>query len=252
MWLVCFAIALADPAPYAGEQMAWEVRFGEVVAGAAWTSASTEGDALILEAGARNAPWYARLYTLDDALRSTWVPGEGSRRYQTRSREGDFHRDDDMRLTPAGITVDHDQKFEHGDRTWTDTYPASPQAEDPLSALYRARHLPGDGPWSYPVFTGRKTADLHVEPLGAAELESVFGPVDTLVIALRSGARPELGARGAFVLWLTDDDRRVPVRAELTLPVGRLRAELVGYRAPDGQIWGTPEPAALEASQPSH
>lgn len=232
------ALAPSAPQQFVGEILVWEIGYAGVTAGTAWARASASGEALTLEGGCQNASWYAAIYSIDDFVRSTWAPGEGSRRYETRFREGGFHQDQDMRLGAEGVEVWRHQRFDEGWRDWTDRYPPSPGAEDPVSALYRLRGLSGEGPWVWPVFTGRKTAPLRVDRLGHAVEDTLFGARPVSLYSLRADHDGDIKQRGRFELSLTDDPRHVPVRAVLHSNLGPIRAELVGYQSATGERFG--------------
>src|SRR5688572_18625414 len=106
--------ALAAPS-FVGEKLRWDIAFAGVTGGQAWAEVVPGADGAVhIEAGAKNADWYERVYSIDDFVRSPWVPGAGSRRYETRFREGRFQQDQDMRLTPSGVSVWRKQRFEEG------------------------------------------------------------------------------------------------------------------------------------------
>ena len=216
-----------------GEWMSWDITYAGVVAGSAWAEATWREDHYELTGGCQNAPWYEAIYTLDDFVRSTWVPGEGSRRYETRFREGGFHQDQDMVLAADGFTVWRHQEIDGEWRDWSTPYPASIGAEDPVSAIYALRRATGDGPWTWPVFSGKETWPLLVEVVEAAALDAVLATVAVDVLELRVAHEGDIEQRGRFRVYVTDDARRVPVRVTVGSSVGTFRADLTGYRAPE-------------------
>ena len=182
--LLLAAAALAGP-PLPGERLRWQVRYAGVAAGEAWAEARADPLGMVVEAGCKNAPWYASIYTMSDLVWSTFSPGQGSLRYQTRFREGGFHQDQDMRLYPDRVEVWRSQRIDGAWKEWTDTYAASPGAEDPISAMYALRDLPGEGPWTASVWTGKKTISLSILPRGRTVLDTVFGAVNVSVLELQ-------------------------------------------------------------------
>ena len=218
-----------------GETIRWEIQFAGVTGGYAWSEVVTgEGGAVKIEAGARSADWYARLYPIDDFTRSTWVPGHGSLRYETRFREGRFHQDQDMQFADDAITVARRLDFEDdGWREWSTPYPPSPGAEDPVSAIYALRLLSGDGPWAYPVFSGDKSWPLQVELVRRDHIDNTpIGPVDVLVLSLSTAHEGDWEQRGGFLMFVTDDERRIPVRFVVKTNIGAIRANMVEYKPP--------------------
>lgn len=238
MWLLLLALlspARASPS-FVGEKLTWAVRYLGVVGGWAWAEVKPGKDGAVqVVCGAKNADWYARFYTIDDRVESTWVPGVGSRRYVAHFREGRFHQDEDMHLDATGFSVQRHQEFDAGWKTWTTVYPAVPGAQDPVSAIYEIRRGvdDGDGPWTWPVFSGKETWPFVVSVTGREVLDDTpIGPVPTRIYKLRTAHRGMLEQKGRFLLWLTDDDRRIPVRMVVRTNFGSIRADLVEYRAP--------------------
>lgn len=240
--LVRPAMAQDPVADFHGERVVWEVRYAGVVAGTAWASSEAgEGGTLVLEGGARNAPWYGKLYSIDDYVKSTWLPGMGSQRYETRFREGGFHQDQDMRLDALGFDVWRKQRIDGEWKEWTKHYTSTPGAEDPISAIHRLRLLQDEAlapteigmGWTFPVFSGDKTWPLlvTVEEKGSLETEAL-GTVPVRVLELRTMHKGMLEQRGNFRIWLTDDARRIPVKMVVKTNFGAIRVDLLEYQAP--------------------
>lgn len=219
-----------------GEALRFEIRYAGVVGGTAWLRSSALDDERVrIEAGAQNAPWYAALYTLDDLVVSTWRRGAGSQRYETRFREGRFHQDQDMRLDGDPFTVWRNSEGDEGWAESTSSYAAHPGAQDPLSAIYALRDHLEEGPFELPVFSGKKTWPLRVEPTGTEVLKDTpLGTVTARVLELKTRHEGDWEQRGRFVLYVTDDPRRIPLRAVIRTNVGPVRADLIAYQAPDG------------------
>ena len=233
VWLLYGALARAGD--LGGERMRWEVSYAGMVAGEAWAEAKVDGGTLLLSGGAKNADWYEPFYKIDDWVQSTWVPGQGSLRYETRFREGHFHQDQDMRFEEGGIEVARRQLKTDGWKEWTTPYPAAPGAEDPVSAMYALRALEGDGPWTIQVFSGKKSWPLSVEPVERATIDTIFGKdTPVRVVELKSLHEGDVKQRGRFFVTLTDDERRIPVRAVIKTNIGSIKADLVSYAAPTG------------------
>lgn len=223
---------------FTGEYMRWEIKYMGVTGGfaEAWTEAG-EGGAMVTTGIARNAPWYERIYSIDDRVRSTWDPAGGASAYDTWFREGKFQQDQEMRLSDEGIHVDRRQLGDEGWREWSNDYPAHPRAEDPVSAFFRLRMMDLATTQRFPVFSGRRVWTLEVVPHEQERLkDSALGPTDTLVVELRTAHEGDLEQRGRFLLWVTDDARRVPVRMVVKTNVGNIRADLVAYEAPGAVV----------------
>jgi hypothetical protein len=231
--LLLLWLSLALALPFEGEEMGWELRYLGVLAGAASARAEAVPSApgqLLISGEAQTAPWYEQIYRLHDRVVSTCLPGQRSLRYQTSFREGNFHQDQDMWLDPLGFRVHVGQRLKEGWKEWDKSYPGREGVEDPVSALYRMRLLRGEGPWRFPVFSGDRTWTLQVRPLGRERLEeTAMGPVDTLLVELETAHKGEIEQRGRFLVWMTEESARVPVRAEVRANIGTIRADLVRF-----------------------
>jgi len=230
------------PRSFDGERITWQVRYAGLNAGTAWAEASESADGrLVIEGGARNAPWYGKLFSIDDFVRSTSRQGDGSLRYETRFREGGFHQDQDMQRTDAGFVVQRGQRIDDEWRQWERSYDSTPGCEDPISAVHRLRTLAdaelqpldeGRG-WSFPVFSGDRTWPLIVTWTDTETVDAgPLGAVQARVLDLHTGHRGMLEQRGRFRVWLTDDDARVPVKLVVKSNFGAIRALLADYRPP--------------------
>lgn len=226
------------PLAFEGEYLRWEIKYMGVTGGfaEAWTEAGEDGR-LVTTGIAQNAPWYAKIYTLDDRVRSTWDPAGGSSAYDTWFREGKFQQDQEMRLGADAITVQDRILREDGWKEWQHEYPAHPGAEDPVSAFFRLRMMDLATAQRFPVFSGKRTWTLEVVPRKTERLKTAaFGPVDTQLVELRTAHEGDLEQKGRFLLWVTDDARRVPVRMVVKTNLGPIRADLVAYEAPGAVV----------------
>jgi len=222
--------ASAGGLPFVGERLEWELRYAGVSAGSAWAEARSVEQGLQFEAGCQSASWYDAIYTVSDWVRSTWTPGRGSSRYETRFREGSFHQDQDMHLRADGVEVWRNLERDGVWRESTSRYPAALNAEDPVSALYVLRTLDGEGPWVFTVWNGKKALHVTVAPGPETTLSTAFGSLPARPVSLNVPHEGQVEQKGTFTVWLGEDPAHLPLRAELKANVGTFRADLVRYR----------------------
>ena len=67
---------------------------------------------------------------------------------------------------------------------------------------------------------------MCVRTLGKTPL----GTIEVLILELVTAHEGEVEQKGQMQLWVTDDTRRIPVRAIVRTNVGPIRADLVQYR----------------------
>ena len=237
--LVSTPTVAAEGLPFGvGERIRWSVTYMKVQAGQAWVQVDgAEDGALGISGGAKNAAWYGRFYTIDDQVDSLWDPrGPGSLRYVTRFREGSFHQDQHMDIGTEEIRVQREQRFSEGWRSWEDSYPGTGRAvEDPTTAFFRVRMLALDSgqTYSFPVFSGRETWELRVEVEPRTSMETVLGELQVIPVRVFTKHQGDLEQKGRIVLFLSDDARRIPVRAVMQTNVGPIRADLISYTPAD-------------------
>ncbi len=232
--LVAATTASAADAPFgAGERLAFRISYLHLLAGRAWLSVEAgEGGATTLRflEEARSEGFFAWLFhfRVDDHAVAEWDPDTGcSWGIEKHLREGRASREQVVRFDPeAGVATVRDPKI---DATRFDVEPC---VLDVLSALYvaRIRGVSEAEPLYLPVFDNGKHYRLGVRFVrrDVLDLPPPLGRgVATIVV------EPQLlEGTGLFVkkgklqLWLTDDERRIPVRMRSKVPVGSVSADL--------------------------
>jgi hypothetical protein len=141
-------------------------------------------------------------------------------------------------LREGRYRVDQQVRFDHvrAVATYQDGREASisPGAFDVLAAFYRVRTMPLQPGQRFFLEShdNRRNFPLRVTVLRRERVETPAGTFDCLVVepTLRSGAF--FKNEGKLTIWLTDDDRRMPVLMRSKLPIGAISVELTEYRRP--------------------
>ncbi|MGB9594948.1 MAG: DUF3108 domain-containing protein [Candidatus Poribacteria bacterium] len=91
--------------------------------------------------------------------------------------------------------------------------------QDELSMLYliRLRKIEVGNEYEFSAIVGSKVYNIVVQVLRTEEIKTVFGKTKTMV--LRSMPKDAL-------LWITNDENRIPVRLEINTKIGKLVADL--------------------------
>jgi len=152
-------------------------------------------------------------------------------KFEQHIREGTYRRD---------FVAEFDQ-VNHIARTTEGNFPIPPYVHDILSAFYYARTLdysgmkPGDQIQLYNFYKD-KSHDLGVKFLGRQELEVEAGTFRTIVVEplVREGGL--FKAEGRIVIWLTDDERKLPVRVNTKVIIGSIDTELREYAGLAGPL----------------
>ena len=117
------------------------------------------------------------------------------------------------------------------------THEVPRDVHDLASALLalRARPPAPGGRVEIPVFWGGDLFTLGAEGEGTELVDTPAGRFDTLRIKLRLGFTDRFRTDRDSHLWLSNDARRIPVKASADFAVGNVTATLVAYR-PGGQL----------------
>jgi hypothetical protein len=185
---------------------------------------------IVAEAGATGV--VGRLYHLRyraDTLfnTATLAPWRGS----IYTEEGRRRRTHITRFHPADATGEYEVRGS-SDRIKTLDLPRG--AQDALSALYCYRALP-DFPRGRPGMTVTDGGDLftvQVSVDGRELLETPLGTFDTWRITSRLIDEKGKPHGRTVVFWFSDDERRLPVRVRVDLPVGALTVTLESATLP--------------------
>jgi len=103
---------------------------------------------------------------------------------------------------------------------------------DSLSSFYLVRTMPLRVGQSVHLntFSNGKTYDVEVQVLRREKLEAYWGTVDTLVLQPLMRFQEILRQKGDVLIWVTDDERRIPIRMMTAIKVGSIEAKLIDVK----------------------
>jgi hypothetical protein len=107
------------------------------------------------------------------------------------------------------------------------------RVQDSLSSFYILRTLPLHVGQSIYLntFSNGKTYDVEVQILRREKVEAYWGPVDALVVRPLMRFEEILRQKGDVLIWVTDDDRRLPIRMKTAIKVGSIEATLIDVKS---------------------
>lgn len=213
----------------AGESLRFNVRYGIIHAGDAWLEVPRvrdwQGHGIYeLVARAQSNSFFDKVYKVRNRIESWWDhDGRFSRRYLEDRREGRYRQKTD-------IQFDADRREAH----YLDgqVFPVPPRVQDALSAFYYARTqaLPLGGSFVFDYHASRKSQPLLVKVLGRERVSVPAGTFDCVAIEPILKAGGIFKNTGRLVIWLTDDERRMPVLMKSKVLIGSIDAVLVEAR----------------------
>jgi hypothetical protein len=108
---------------------------------------------------------------------------------------------------------------------------------DLASALLelRMRPLARGATYDFPVFSGSDTFVLRAEVEGDELLSTPAGRFQTMRVRVRLGFKDKFQTKRDAHVWISTDERRIPVRMSAEFAVGTVTATLTAYR-PGSQV----------------
>lgn len=157
-----------------------------------------------------------------------------------------YHRKDQLEGDREGqISVYFDwqsqqvQYFNYGEGR--DPVEISPSTFDPLSIMYAFRNVPIDGESSVTIHVtdGQKYMPVDVKILGRESVTTMLGTFDCIKVEPNIeglGGVFRKSPNASIHLWITNDDRRIPVLLASSVSVGEFSAELIQIDRPEGRV----------------
>lgn len=85
-------------------------------------------------------------------------------------------------------------------------------------------------------FFDRETHELSVKILGRQRVTVDAGTFDCVVIEPIIVSGSPFAFKGRLLMWMTADDRKIPVKVSTQIPIGSIDAKLTSYRGTRGAI----------------
>ena len=208
-----------------GESLRFSVQYGFIHAGSAWLEVPEIVEwngrpSYRLVARADSNGFFSKMYKVRNRIESLWdVEGRYSSRYFEDRHEGKFHANDTITFAGSPLQA----HYKNGQ-----TFDLAGPVQDALSSFYyfRTQPLPVGGSITFDYHASRKTAPLEVKVLGRQNIKTPAGRFDCLVIEPILKAGGIFKNKGRLVIWLTDDERRIPVMMRSKVLIGSISVVL--------------------------
>lgn len=220
-----------------GERLVFDVGYSFITAGEAVMSipkldTAFGRDCYQVLFTVHSTPSFSWIYKVDDRY-ETILDKEGifPWRFSQRIREGKYSRDYDAVLDQ----VNHVAITEGG------TFPIPPYIQDVVSAFYFVRTMdftssrPGERTILY-NFTKDTSYTLAVKFLGRQQIKVDAGTFRCVIVEPLIQEGGLFKSEGRVIIWLTDDERKIPVKVSTKVVVGSIDAELREYSGVAGPI----------------
>jgi len=237
--VLLFALGILSLTPctlHASENFLYDLTWMGIKAGEARLEFIEDGGSLRIVSRAESAKWLSLFYRVDDRVESVLVkkdnPEEGAAarwvasRYRLKIREGRHRRDKEVVFDPANGTVLYLNHLQNKKKI----YPVPENTFDPLSGFFllRKRRLEVDRPVHVTIFDSSKVWDVKVDVLRREDVDTPAGRFRTVVVKPNMKSEGIFDRKGDIYIYLTDDERHIPVLIRTKVAVGYIEAELVG------------------------
>ncbi|MGA3244723.1 MAG: DUF3108 domain-containing protein [Bacteroidota bacterium] len=175
---------------------------------------------------------FAWIYKVDDRYETALdIHGVFPWHFTQKVREGSFNRD-------FNAWFDQVKNIAY---TSTKQYPIPPYVHDAVSAFYFIRTLDysksrvGEKIMLQNFFRDT-TYNLAVKFLGRQRISVDAGTFDCIIVEPLMKEGGLFKSEGRVIIWLTDDERKIPVKVSTKVIVGSINAELREYSGINGPI----------------
>jgi hypothetical protein len=220
-----------------GERLVFDVSYGPITAGEAIMAIPRHEmirgrTTHRIEFAVNSLPSFDWIYTVRDRyLTFVDIEAIAPLRFEQHISEGTYRYDFTAEFDPP-------TRLAH---TTQGSYPIPEYVYDILSAFYYARILDYStmkaGDFVMLNNFHKDTAyDLRVKFLGRQELEVAAGTFNALVVEPLIMEGGLFKAEGRIVIWLTDDERKMPIRVNTKVVIGSIDVELKEYSGLIGPV----------------
>jgi hypothetical protein len=231
--VVLFGGSSADAiSPAIPEVLNYDLTWTGIKAGEASLAIRQNGEEIAITSTARSVKWVSVFYTVNDIAESRLhknekIPGIGRPvNYRLNIREGRHRKNKEVIFDPAAqkaVYVDHLENERK-------EFEIPPSVLDPLSSFYflRTQNLEVGRSVYVTMFDSKKVWNVEVQVLRKEKVEVPAGEFNTIVVKPLMQSEGIFYRKGEIYIWLTDDERRIPVLLKTKVKIGSVNALLVG------------------------
>jgi hypothetical protein len=226
-WVIFAAPASGLSIP---EKLTYDLSWTGITAGSATQEVVDDGNTIRVISTARSASWISVFFPVEDRIESVLAkvapPLLGlPHHYRMKIREGSHRRDKEIifdQKTMKAEYIDHlgNEKL---------TLDILPNTYDFYSGFYYLRTLKLEvgKPVYVNILDSKRMWNVEVQVVKKEKLKTVLGEVETIQIRPLVRSEGIFERKGVIDIWLTDDERRIPVKMKTKVKIGSITATLV-------------------------
>lgn len=214
------------------ETLNYDISWTGIKAGESVIEIKKVDNHILITVTTRSVKWISVFYHVEDRVESMLLAGTGKNilgpplSYKLNLKEGRHRKNKEVifdNSTSKALYIDYlnDEKKE---------FDLPQSVFDPLSSFYYLRGMDLEvGKSVYiRIFDSKKIYDAEVQVLRKERITGPAGEMETIVV------RPVMKSEGIFyrkgdmLIWITDDEKRVPIRMKAQVKIGSVTANLTG------------------------
>jgi len=235
--VLCVLPYILFPAParadsfHIPEKLVYDLKWMGIKAGTASIEIINEEDTTKIISQAHSAKFISLFYKVEDRIESTLSQGSSLSpigqpiTYRVKIREGKHRRDKE-------VIFDHGKGkalyFDYLNNE-EEAFEVPSPVFDPVSGFYyfRTLELVIGEPVYITVFDNKKIWDVEVQVLRKETVTLPAGTFNTIVVKPLLKSEGIFSKKGEVFIWLTDDEKHIPVLVKLKVKIGSVTAVLV-------------------------
>jgi hypothetical protein len=231
--MLCLLSAISALAFEPGEKLTFNVKYGVVSAGSAVlevrSSVLKGKEVWNLTTTAQTYPFFDSVFKVRDRVESWWDKETLlSLKYEKTLNEGTYHQHRIQTFDQQNKTSVY-QKWNFKKETWKCQKLSLPfTTQDVLSAFYSVRNLDlkTGGKYYVNISADGKSNRTEIDVLRSEKLNTIFGVVNCLIIQPKLKGEGVFKQKGRILIWLTDDEYKIPMKLESSVSIGSFIAKL--------------------------
>ncbi len=211
------------------ERFVYNIYWMGIKAGQAVMDFENKPEGVTIKTHATSAPFISLFYKVDDIAQSTLYPDGYPKEFVLKIQEGRHRRhkitsfkpkmpDKPQKVIFKNILEDESMEFE-----------LEKKAYDPLSAFYAMtkRSLEIGKSEFIDIFDNEKLWNTEVKVLKKAKVSVPAGEFNTIMVKPRLESEGIFLRKGKIRIWITDDDRKIPVLFKSKALIGSFTVKLI-------------------------
>ncbi len=228
MLCVLFLSLEVQAEPRVPEKFTYNIYWAGIRAGSADLEVENTSEGVTITSRARSSEFISIFYKVEDLARSILYSNGFPSTYILKTREGRHRKDRETLFDPKQEDQPQEVIFKNKLDNTEVEFSFEKQAFDPLSGFYeiRKRDLETGRSEYLDIFDSKRLWNVEVKVLGKERIRVPAGEFDTIVIKPLLKSEGIFSKKGDIYIWLTDDEKRIPVMVKSKVKIGSFKAKL--------------------------